>query len=73
MTPTGPCLGVAIRSARRPVVVGHRLLEFESDEGAHTSIDRNARKLDLDYEAYFFWYGCYENVPNSKSYVSRKI
>ena len=34
--------------------------------------DRNARKLDLDYETNFFWYGCYENVPNSKSYVSRK-
>ena len=35
--------------------------------------DRNARKLDLDYETNFFWYGCYENVPNSKSYVSRKM
>ena len=37
------------------------------------AMDRNARKLDLDYETYFFRYGCYENVPNSKSYVSRKI
>ena len=40
--------------------------------GVVTVADRNARKLDLGYETNFFWYGCYENVTNSKSYVSRK-
>ena len=40
---------------RAQVVVG-----AERSKRRHAS-DRNARKLDLDYETYFFKYGCYEN------------
>ena len=60
---------------RNTAAYGHAISlgAFRTALGVGVDEDRNARKLGLDCE-FFFWYGCYESVPNSKSYVvSRKM